>query len=70
MIQPPVSLLVLDFTPLLGLFRSMVSDSAASLPALPVPVPPVFRDPRHDKPSPSLVRTRAVWRLGYKTGRP
>jgi crotonobetainyl-CoA:carnitine CoA-transferase CaiB-like acyl-CoA transferase len=37
-----------------GLFRGTVSGSAALLPALPVPVLPIFRDSRNDKPSPAL----------------
>jgi alpha-methylacyl-CoA racemase len=37
-----------------GLFNGTVSGSGATLPALPVPVLPVFRDAGGDKPTPAL----------------
>jgi crotonobetainyl-CoA:carnitine CoA-transferase CaiB-like acyl-CoA transferase len=37
-----------------GLFSSTVSGTGKTLPALPVPVLPVFRDAAGDKPAPAL----------------
>jgi crotonobetainyl-CoA:carnitine CoA-transferase CaiB-like acyl-CoA transferase len=51
-----------------GLFRGTVSGGAASLPALPVPVLPVFREIWRDKPSPALGADTD--RLAPEVGRP